>query len=232
MGTDHPFIITFHRPLSTPVDKKQLRRTNLPPHFISSVARLNQHRFSLAALGVLPNQLRKLGSGVLNLEHRLEHLRKEFFWGGYKIWKARKKLISSFWDSKNLSGKQGKSSKKDYPSACKNPFHFLKKTADLSKQRITRCPCMRMVPVKSKFTDLSYLLVKHKKGPSPQCFDSDSKVQSVHRVDNLDRKHTIKSRLALTQADIIRMAHDRGRKRKFIQPTLLSMFKKSKKDLF
>jgi hypothetical protein len=91
---------------------------------------------------------------------------------------------------------------------------------------------MRMVPVKSKFTDLSYLLVKHKKRPSPQCFDSDSKVQSVHRVDNLDRKHTIKSRLALTQADIIRMAHDRGRKRKFIQPTLLSMFKKSKKDLF
>jgi len=164
---------------------------------------------------------------VLNLENRIEHLRKVFFWGGYKIWKARKKLISSFWESKNMNGEKGKKAKKDFPSNCKNSFHFLKKTADLSKQRITRCRCSRMVPVESKFIDLSCLLVKHAKAnPPPQ--SSDFKIQSIYRMDNLDRKHTRNSRVALTQADIIRMEHDRGKKRKFIQPTLLTIFKKLK----
>ena len=226
MGADRPALITFHRPLCTPVDKKQLKRANLHSHVVSSIAHLNQHKFSLAALGVLPNQLRKFGRGVTNLENRIEHLKKVFFWGGYKIWKARKKLISSFWESKNMNGEKGNKSKKDFSSNCKNSFHFLKKTADLSKQRITRCRCSRMVPIESKFIDLSSLLVKYPKvNPSPQ--SSDSKIQNIHRIDHLDRKHTRNSRV-ITQADLIRMEHDRGKKRKFVQPTLLAMFKKLK----
>src|SRR3982750_4953465 len=138
MMMDRSALFSFHRPLCTPIDRKQLRRSNLPPHIISSIANLNQHKFSLAARGIVPNQLRKLWSGIKNLDDRIEHFRKTFFLGGYKIWKARKRLISSFWKSKNLIEKKTKKDKKVNISNCKNAFHFLKKIADFSKQRINQ----------------------------------------------------------------------------------------------
>ena len=83
MKRDGDSLYSFHKPASTPVDKKQLRRSRLPPAAIVSLANMNKHKFSLAALGILPNQLRKLfGQPTSDYETALARLRCTFFWEG------------------------------------------------------------------------------------------------------------------------------------------------------
>ena len=82
-------------------------------------------------------------------EEALTEIRKTLFLGGYRVWKKRKLLVKEFWTGrapdewkKQEVKTQDKKKKKRYnPSHCTNPFHYLKKHSDFSKQRETRCPC-------------------------------------------------------------------------------------------
>ena len=126
----------FHRPLSSPVDRQQLR-TCFPSSTTTMLTSINKHKFSFSVLGILPNQLRKLLRLVMgDCEPILDHLSKTFFWGGYNIWKARKRLAKQQWERlQNMQQKRKPKRKGDKnESACKNPFHYLLKASDLSRQ--------------------------------------------------------------------------------------------------
>ena len=159
-------MFSFHRPLSNLVDRDQLKMCNLTDTSISALSKINKHKFSLACLGVLPNQLRKLLRPEMgDCEAVLAHLRDAFFWGGYKIWCTRKRLVRQVWKQFNKAERKRKQKKKIFdqnPSACKHPFHFLTKSADLSHQRLTRCPCSRVEtkPTKSVCSDIRSFLVE------------------------------------------------------------------------
>ena len=177
MKADPPGLYTFHRPLSNPVDKTLLNRCPLPPQVKSALANINKHRFSLAALAILPNHFRKLWTADKgDPEVALERLRWTFFWGGYRIWRARKTLITSYWKSVELKPKR-KKSRKDTPTACKNSFHYLVKHADLSKQRLTKCQCSRVrkeIPT-ANFSDITSFFIKPKKRTEHKSRRSDQK---------------------------------------------------------
>src|ERR1700742_3055922 len=65
----------------------------IPSKAMTALAGINGHRFSLSALGILPNHLRSLLKNEMGeCDSALLQLRKAFFWGCYKIWKSRKKL--------------------------------------------------------------------------------------------------------------------------------------------
>ena len=84
-------------------------------------------------------------------------------------------------------------------SACKNPFHYLLKASDLSRQRLTRCPCSK-AETKPKFVETDLRAFMRKVGP-----------------DALDRKHTapvsslggqeIDGLAQTRKADLIRVSH-------------------------
>src|SRR6185503_9820000 len=90
----------------------------------------------------------------------LAHLSRVFFWGGYKIWCTRKRLARQVWKLFNKAEPKRKQKRNfdQNPSACKYPFHFLIKSADLSHQRLTRCPCSRVEakPTKSACSDIVF----------------------------------------------------------------------------
>jgi len=231
MKADHPSVYSFHRPLSNPVDKKQLSRCCLPPQVKSALANINKHNFSLAALVILPNHFRKLWIEKGDPEAALERLRWTFFWGGYQIWKARKALVTSYWKSVGMKPKKRKSAK-DPPTACKNSFHFLVKHADLSKQRLTKCPCSRVRKETSstKSSDITSFFIKPKKISQHKRYKKYQ--QHTSQTDRLDIKHIPKVPLPMrmiikSQDDIIRGEHDRGKKRRWKQ-LCLSVFFQSK----
>jgi len=139
LRADIPGVFSFHRPHAHAVDAKQLRRANLPPIVSSALIKINRHKFSLLALGILPNELRKLvRKENADSEACLDHLRKIFFWGSYRIWKTRKALVTSYWESLEASKVKPKRKRRGQcESGCKSSFHFLVKSVDLSKQRLT-----------------------------------------------------------------------------------------------
>ena len=198
-------LYSFHVPMSHPIDKKQLRICNIPTDAVAALAGINRHKFTLSALGILPNQFRKLLRPIMgDCDADLLHLRKCLFWGGYTIWKARKRLVARYWKSmeKAQQGNQQRDS-----SSCKSPFHFWTKVADLSKQRITRCPCSRVQPKQTSLIDIRLFLSTD----SRIC--ENIPVSNYNMSDGLDRKHIGKN-LSMTSAEIVRNEHDRRKKRK------------------
>ena len=192
---------------------------------------MNKHPFSLTALGILPNQLRKVWTPEFgDPEVVLNDLRWTSFWGGYQVWKARMLLVRTYWKNKNTK----RSSKTFNSSTCKNPFHFLTKRVDLSKQKLTRCACSR---VKRQ-------LPKEKKLDISQFFEKSEEILSENKdvvnfgnencnTDYLDMKHLPKmsspntrnyTRNYTSQDDMIRGEHDRGRKR-LVQLALTSFLR-------
>jgi hypothetical protein len=232
MRVDSPGLLSFHRPLADAVDKKQLTRANLPPLVVSTLAKINQHKFSLSALSILPNGLRKilLAHGQ-DPEPLLDSLRKVFFWGGYKIWKTRNRLIKHYWKSKGQDRSKQRHWKGRNVSNCKHPFHFLKKIADLSKQRLTRCPCSRIQRIRSPLPDIrTHLKITQntslKKGSQTIRSVLVRRSHSKNLTDHLDHKHLPilhKDNRSPTQADAIRSEHDRGKKRKLTQLSILQV---------
>ena len=224
---DDPGLYTFHRPLVNPVDTKQLRRTNLPSSAKSALANINRHNFSLSALGILPNQLRRmLLKDGRDPEPVLDSLRKTFFWGSYRIWKSRKRLLKLYWESKSqVQYKKHRRWKGNNESGCKNEFHYLKKIADLSKKRLTRCPCSQAQSSESTLPDIRRHLKRNQEIALIK--------PPLHRplsdtpIPLLDHKHLPLSHGEIirtsTQSDIIRRVHDRGKKRKLIQLNLLQL---------
>jgi hypothetical protein len=235
MRTDFPSVYSFHRPLANTVDKKQLRRTTLSPGASASLAKINQHKFSLTALGILPNDLRKLllVEGY-DPEPLIDALRKTLFWGSYRIWRKRKRLVRLYWDSVGRSQlKRHRRWKGNNESACGNSFHFLKKVADLSKQRLTRCPCSCIArnrspsplpDIRSHFVTQQHILPKSSK--------QNQTVPSHLVMDSLDHKHVPAQTNAgarITQSDAIRAEHDRGKKRKMTQLTINQILPRKKR---
>jgi hypothetical protein len=151
-------------------------------------------------MGILPNQFRLLLNNEMGeCDSALLELRKTFFWDNYRIWKKRKSLISQYWNNPQLKNKSGRKNTSDI-TMCKNPFHFLKKVTDISKQRLTRCPCSKVKFKKTFFPDIRALL------------DYDS-VPIINVNDGLDRKH-FDINMSRTFSDIILEDHDRKKKRK------------------
>ena len=147
----------------------------------------------------------------INLEH-LNHDSWTLFFAGFSIWKKRQKLNSNFWkeiapENRKIKASKSKKSKvedKASQSKCRNPFHFLARHCNLSKQRPTKCSC-RSVP----FTNV------YKSQPITTFF---SRFPHIVRYDK-SRPNPLKispsdNKMYTTRADAIRKQHDRGKKRK------------------
>ena len=74
------------------------------------------------------------------------------FFAGYRIWAQRQRLVRYFWKNvspenrtliKTNSKRKHKSEQKNVQTKCKNPFHFLQRHLNLSRQRATKCPCSK-----------------------------------------------------------------------------------------
>ena len=168
MKKDSLRIINFHRPLLHPINREQLKSCQLANSEIASLLNLNRHRFSLSTLGVLPNQLRKLLKPLMGeCDSILDNLSKVLFWGGYKIWKQRQRLVRQVWGRFRVI-KQKRRKKREQITACKSPFHFLSKFADLSRQRVTRCPCSLVSPPKRKFDIRSFITIPSSPSMQPR----------------------------------------------------------------
>jgi len=152
MSTPSANVFSFHRPLSYPYNSQQLKSCLGSSRERSAISKVNKHKFSLLALGILPNQLRNLLRHHMGrCESVLSDLQSICFWGGYQIWQLRKAKMKQVWESlKPPKLKQKRKKNGENVSACKNPFHFLTKFADFSHQRITRCPCSLVETKKRK----------------------------------------------------------------------------------
>ena len=170
------------------------------------IAKINQHNPSLSMIGILPNQLRQMLKRINQNDNGFEELSKDLFWKGYGIWKIRKRLMSNFWKKiapeewkihkgknkpkKDNKEKKSKKVKKAYP--CQNPFHFLKRHCDLSQTLLTPCPCPRTLKRKTvhRYLDIRAFIFS-------ESHNSSSSISS--------ERHT-------TREDLVRGAHDRGKK--------------------
>ena len=102
----------------------------------TKIDKINRHNKVLSALGILPNQLRTLLKNTIGdkTEEALTDFRKSLFFSGYSVWRRRKKLVTSFWNTtapeewkKQDCKRAPKRRKKKYDTRCNNPFHYLKK---------------------------------------------------------------------------------------------------------
>ena len=92
---------------------------------------------TMGFLGLLPNQLRLLlKTHVPDHQSAARDISQLIFWEGYQVWKHRCKLMEKLKKDYDvqLSKKEAK---------CRNPFHFLQRSADLGVGRITDCACYR-----------------------------------------------------------------------------------------
>jgi hypothetical protein len=134
---------------------EHLLQHGIPFEIAKKIDSVNNHSALLSLLGILPNKLRLLlkESNHTEYDRAFEDISKTLFWQGYSLWSKRKLLSSHFW--KNIAPEEWKPHKKEHKNAkkrsdakiaslCTNPFHFLRKYTDLSKQRPTRCFCSRV----------------------------------------------------------------------------------------
>ena len=125
---------------------RYLINRGIPAEIAMLIDRSNRHEKSLSMIGILPNQFRKiLNCSTQNPIDAWNDISKTLFWSGYSIWKKRKALYKNFWTNTApeewKSHRKGKKEKRQQTfSSCGNPFHFLTKSKDLSKQRLTKCP--------------------------------------------------------------------------------------------
>ena len=130
-------------------------QSGIPFEIAKKINSVNNHSAILSLLGILPNKLRQLlkESNHTEYDRAFEDISKTLFWQGYSLWNKRKHLSSYFW--KNIAPEEWKPHQKEHKNAkkrsdakiaslCTNPFHFLRKYTDLSKQRPTRCFCSRV----------------------------------------------------------------------------------------
>ena len=79
--------------------KKPSRPPSLPPRAAALIGQMNRHPPFLGLLGILPNQLRALlkETGHEHREEALLDLSHTLFFAGYRVWKKRQKLASSYY---------------------------------------------------------------------------------------------------------------------------------------
>jgi hypothetical protein len=186
----------------------QSTHSRIPITCARLIHKVNQFDQSLLLLGIVPNQLRKIAK-----DHKMEHvdeflllLSDVLFWEGYELWKKRKALVMNYW--KNIAPKEWKVDAKEKKSRgkrkmlpnCKNPFHYCVKHCDLSQQRATPCLC----------SDVVHKLIP-KELPDIRCFLTKFPKRYWRRLET--PISIIKITAALSREDLIRGAHDRGKKK-------------------
>ena len=136
-------------------------------------------------------------------------LSRELFWKGYNIWNKRKRLTSKFWteiappewrvhngkkENKKSNKVKKKIEKKPYP--CQNIFHFLKRHSDLSQKLPTPCPCSNILKRKRKYKSI----------------DMRDFITIVPHNSTIVFTDDINTEAYTTREDLVRGAHDRGKK--------------------
>jgi len=194
--------------------KTPLNLNSIPFWAAELFRKANQHPWFLGVLGILPNHLRSLlkESGHDCREEALLDISRTLFFAGFSIWKKRQKLNNTFWKEIAPENRKQKTSKrkkrnveeKTSQSKCRNPFHFLVRHSNLSKQRPTKCPC-RTVPHKNVYKTQS-ITAFISRFPQTVHYDKARSEPLIISPGN--------NMLYLTRADAIRKQHDRGKKRK------------------
>jgi hypothetical protein len=205
-------------------EEKHMIDCGVPADLARLIDRANHHEKFLSTLGILPNQLRSLlqqaGAGA-ECEKAWIDISHNLFWAGYNIWKKRKKLMQSFWNKiapeewkkakqkvKQRNKNTGKKRKRCNPSQCLDPFHFLPKIHDFTKQLPTRCPCSKYHrSIKHKSRDIRTFLSSFTSIKAPAI-----KNDLIHQENTKTRIHNRKR--FYTQADRIRDQHDRGKRKR------------------
>ena len=188
----------------------------IPAHEATLINSANRHNYALSTLGILPNQIRtilRIHMPPKESEEAWNDISKSLFWAGYNIWKKRKKLTSKFWNeiapkewNEQRHKKKKKKKKKVNPSQCLDPFHFLTKTNDFTKQKITKCPCslIKRQSKNSKSRDIRTLLNRFPTIHFPNVHDTNSpRLSSSFQLKRFK-----------TRVDEIRDQHDRGKRRR------------------
>lgn len=127
--------------------------------------KINKWPRSLGFLGLLPTPFRSLVKRISGDATAHKEISKTIFFAGYQVWKARRKLIRETLKSTPLSFKK---------LECKNPFHYLERTANFSSARMTRCQCSLQFVQQSKSQDLR------------RFFPSSPKKQKTHLTSKPD----------------------------------------------
>ena len=186
----------------------------IPLDIATKINKINNHNKDMCMIGILPNQLKTL----LNSQNQttaniaFEDISKEIFWQSYSIWQTRKRHISEFW--RNIVPENWKPHQKEIKNLkriqeikiaeqCSNPFHFLIKNKDLSKQKRTICQCSHVKNLNRvyNFKDIRSFFTLNKQ--NKQC--QNICVISAMSLKNCKRKTS----LYTTREDRIRGAHDR-----------------------
>ena len=193
--------------------KTHLNLTSIPSRAAELIRKANQHPCFLGVLGFLPNQLRTLliESGHDCREESLLDISRTLFFAGYSIWSKRQELNSKFWKEiapenrkqQTSKRKKRKVEEKISQSKCRNPFHFLVRHSNLSKQRPTKCPC-RSVPQKKVYKTQS-ITAFISRFPKTVHFDKT-------RTETQEKTTSTDNNLYTTRADAIRKQHDRCKK--------------------
>ena len=182
----------------------------IPADLARLLDRANRHDYALSTLGILPNQLRTiLRESSDKPEEVWLDVSRTMFWTGYDIWKKRKKLVSAFW--KHIAPEEWNKKKKDSrkkkhrtnTSQCVDPFHFLSKSYDYTKQRQTKCRCsITHRPVhRTSMRDIPKFSTKYPILEYPYYRPSKSEVQRNS------------SSFFMTRSDHVRAQHDRGKRK-------------------
>jgi len=196
----------------TKSNKSDLRFVN--PRFADLIGRINRHPVFLGVLGILPNQLRMLlkECGFENHETALQDLSRTLFFAGFRIWTKRQQLAWRHWKEIEQRRSKGSSKKrkkdkletKSAESNCMNPFHYLHRHSNLSKQRPSRCPCRNLIGTTSHKNQLITKFV-FKYASKPSYGSSKTESNKASRINCFS-----------TRTDDIRRQHDRGKKHPFI----------------
>ena len=201
-------------------------KPSLPPRVADFIHRMNQHPHFLGVLGILPNQLRSLlkESGHEHREEFLLDLSQTLFFAGYRIWKKRQKLSLRYWKevgqrqqegiTKRKKQKRKNMEEKMSESKCRNPFHYLHRHSNFSKQRPTRCPCKNVVDSKKVYVNQHITDFVAKFPKNVHNSDPRTKVLRNKSAPSSQKK------FYTTRTDEIRKEHDRNKKRPLKQSTL------------
>jgi hypothetical protein len=203
-------------------DTQYLKSRGLNQGEAALVQKINRHNKFLSVLGILPNQLRKLMKDSCdNTDEVILDLKKTLFFAGYGIWKRRRVLMNDFWrniapEEWKKNSKKAKKKKKANASLCNDPFHFLKKHSNLSKQKPTRCGCSMpeiAVPHSMKSRDIRTFLTRFLPIQSPDDGYSNVSRMSGERLSIVSLEVS-DSHDYRTRTDRVRSEHDRGKKRR------------------
>ena len=170
MGVYSPF--SAHS--SKGLELKHLVQIGVPVDLAKLINCTNLHEKGLTVLGILPRQVRTILQGSIKKSRKPRKpgldISKALFWQGYELWSKRKSMMKEFWKNiapeewkthkkqkvKRKEKKNGKSQtkekkgskrkrKEDEISQCVDPFHFIQKCDNLSKERLTKCSCFRFI---------------------------------------------------------------------------------------